>query len=529
MSISIQHLTYIHSDKEILFKELNLTINKGDHCSLVGNNGSGKSTLLKIISGQLSPASGTVVCSSDPYYIPQHFGQYSNQTIVQAMHILPKIEALHAILSGNVSTNHFEILNDDWNIEERAKAALTAWGLANKNLCHSMSSLSGGEKTRVFLAGMEIHSPSVILMDEPSNHLDLSGRERLYDFIRRTSATLLIVSHDRTLLNLLSTTHELTSNGIVSYGGNYNFYKEQKQIKLNALQQQLEEKDKELRLAKKIARETIERRNKQNVRGEKANIKRGVPRIVLHSLKSKSEQSTAKLNDIHIEKSENIRKDISRIRTSLPNVSTLKTDFNHSSLRTGKALIIAQDINFRYHDQSLWKEPLNFTLKSGERICIEGANGSGKTTLLRLMMGVLKPTEGTLTRTDFNYIYLDQEYSIIRNERTVYQQAEEFNLRKLPEHEVKIILNRYLFPASIWDQPCHHLSGGEKMRLIFCCLMIGNNTPDLFILDEPTNNLDIQNIEIITSTIKDYSGTVIVVSHDTYFKDEIGIERCISI
>lgn len=529
MSIAIQHLTYIHSDKEILFKDLNLSISKGDKCALVGNNGSGKSTVLRIIAGQLSPASGNVVCPDDLYYVPQHFGQYSHLTIAQALGIHPKIEALHAILSGDSSDHQFTLLNEDWTIEERAEAALASWGLTDKGLGHPMSALSGGEKTRVFLAGMEIHGSSVILMDEPSNHLDFIGRKRLYEFVKRTSATLLIVSHDRTLLNLLSTTHELTPQGIVSYGGNYDFYKEQKQIKQTALQQQIEEKDKELRMARKVARETLERREKQNVRGEKSKAKSGMPRILLNSLKGKSEKSTSKLTDVHTEKSERLRKELSQIRSTLPNLSTLKTDFNNAALRTGKTLVTAQEIRFRYDKQSLWEQPLSFQIKSGDRICIEGSNGSGKTTLLKLITGELTPTEGTMSRAEFHSVYLDQEYSIVQNERTVYQQAEEFNLRQLPEHEVKIILNRYLFPASVWDQPCRNLSGGEKMRLTFCCLMISNNTPDLFILDEPTNNLDIQSIEIITSTIRDYSGTVIVVSHDTFFKEEIGIEKCISI
>lgn len=121
---------------------------------------------------------------------------------------------------------------------------------------------------------MEIHAPSVILLDEPTNHLDTEGRKQLYEFVKRTSSTLIIVSHDRTLLNLLNTTCELTRSGINVYGGNYEFYKEQKGIMMNALQQQLEEKEKELRLAKKTAREMAERKNKQNVRGEKANIKK---------------------------------------------------------------------------------------------------------------------------------------------------------------------------------------------------------------------------------------------------------------
>ena len=118
---------------------------------------------------------------------------------------------------------------------------------------------------------------------------------------------------------------------------------------------------------------------------------------------------------------------------------------------------------------------------------------------------------------------------MLRADLTVYAQAERYNVNNLPEHELKMRLNRFLFSALAWDKPCEQLSGGERMRLIFCCLMISNNTPDVFVLDEPTNNLDIQNIEIMTSTIRDYRGTVIVVSHDQRFMEEIGVERCIDL
>ena len=176
-------------------------------------------------------------------------------------------------------------------------------------------------------------------------------------------------------------------------------------------------------------------------------------------------------------------------------------------------------------EQFLWKTPLSFQIKSGDRLCVKGLNGSGKTTLLKLITGQLQTQTGTLTRADFTYVYLNQEYSIIDDRNSVLEQAYAFNSRNLPEHEIKIILNRFLFPASEWDKSCRKLSGGEKMRLAFCCLMISNNTPDMFILDEPTNNLDIQSIEIITATIKNYTGTVIVISHDDYFIKEIGIDQ----
>lgn len=290
-----------------------------------------------------------------------------------------------------------------------------------------------------------------------------------------------------------------------------------------------------MRIARKVARETAERRAKQNVRGEKANMKKGVPRIVLNALQGKSEKSTSKLNSVHQEKAEKLTDERNLLRGSLSPTAVLKTDFNSSSLHSGKILVTAKDVNFSYHSEQnppknpLWQTPLSFQLKSGDRIRIEGANGSGKTTLLKLITGQLQPAVGTLIRANFTSVYLNQEYSIIDDRNTILEQAYTFNTRNLPEHEIKIILNRYLFPASEWDKSCRKLSGGEKMRLAFCCLMISNNTPDMFILDEPTNNLDIQSIEIITNTIKNYTGTVIAISHDNYFIREIGVDQRIAL
>lgn len=259
MSIIVKQLSYIHHDKEPLFHNINFSVPKGQKVSLIGSNGSGKSTLLGIIAGRLQPSEGEVIYQDGlPYYVPQHFGQYDHYTVAEALQISEKLRALHAILEGNTDTTNFTILDDDWNIEESAYSALSKWGLSHIRLSETMKNLSGGEKTKVFLAGTYIHSPTNMLLDEPSNHLDKTGRELLYDLIKNNNATVIIVSHDRTLLNLIDITFELTHNQIEVYGGNYEFYKIQKAEQQEALQSQFEEKQKELRKARNIARETAE-------------------------------------------------------------------------------------------------------------------------------------------------------------------------------------------------------------------------------------------------------------------------------
>lgn len=529
MSLTIQQISYIHPDNETLFRAISFIVNKGEKVALLGPNGCGKSTLLQIIAKKISPTEGEIIYPSEPYYVPQHFGQYDEMTVAQALFIDRKLEALHAILAGDATAENFDLLDDDWGIEERSIAALSSWGLDHIHLDQSFSHLSGGEKTKVFLSGLQIHSPEIILMDEPSNHLDAQSRQKLYQFITSSPATILVVSHDITLLNRLPLMYELGQERITTYGGNYDFYKEQKRLQLEALQSSLEEKEKELRLAKKIARETAERKQKHEVRGKKQKEKSGVGKMAMDTLQDKAEKSASKLKDVHEEKSGQLQKGIEELRKALPDNRAMKVDFNASDLHIGKILVKGKEIEFSYGDTPLFTHPLSFIIRSGDRLVIKGNNGSGKTTLVKLITGKLSPTKGEMERADFTYIYIDQEYSLIRDDRTVYQQAEEYNNRHFPEHEIKMLLSRYLFPHGTWDKPCSKLSGGEKMRLAFCCLMIGNQKPDMILLDEPTNNLDIQSIEIITSVIKEYKGTVVAISHDAWFVSEINTTLCVEL
>lgn len=530
MSIVLQGISYIHSDNTVLFRNIDLTVNKGQKVALVGNNGCGKSTLLRILAGMLSPQEGEIITPSRPYYVPQHFGQYDGMTVAQALGIDQKLKALAAITNGETSIEHFNTLDEDWTIEERALASIHAWQLGHIRLDQPMGTLSGGEKTKVFLAGIAIHQPSILLLDEPTNHLDKRSRERLYRLIASARETLLVVSHDRTLLNLLTSLAELTPRGISLYGGNYEFYKEQKELEQEVLQERLSDKEKELRLIRKTAKEVAERKQKHDSRGKKHNIKQGMPKIMMGALKNQAERSTSKQKDIHEEKEESVSNDLKLLRSSQIDTQAMKLDFSASGLHNGKILVTAKAINFGYEDaRLLWDSPLDFQIKSGERWVVQGDNGSGKTTLLKLITGQLIPTAGDLIRAEFSYTYIDQEYSIIHDSLTVYEQAQTFNSRHFQEHEIKMLLSRYLFPHGTWDKTCDKLSGGEKMRLVFCCLMIGNQTPDLFILDEPTNNLDIRSIDIITSMIKDFKGTVLLISHDSYFIREMGTTQTIDL
>ena len=525
----LQDISYQHPNRDVLFSDINLTLNSQEKIALIGNNGSGKSTLLKIIAGELQPKTGFIKSDSNVYYIPQIFGQFNNYSIAEALGIDKKLNALKEILNGSVNEENMEVLNDDWSIEDRIKEAFTYWNIPDFHLNQKLENLSGGQKTKLFLAGMMIHQPDLILMDEPTNHLDLTSRNLLYDFINSTSKSLLIVSHDRVLLNLLDKTCELNKNGISVYGGNYDFYSEQKKIEQNALEQNIENREKGLKKAKEKERETIERQNKLDARGKGKQEKSGVSRIMMNTLRNKAENSTSKLKSVHSGKIDNIRENLHTLKDNLSGVDKMKINFDNSQLHKGKILVKAEQINFNYNQENLWKNNLDFQIISGERIAIKGGNGSGKTTLIKLILGEINPTFGEIYLSEKKTIYIDQEYSLIKNELSVYEQAQKFNIGNLEEYEIKTILARFLFYKNDWDKKCEFLSGGEKLKLMLCCLSIQNISPDMIILDEPTNNLDIQNIEILTSAINDYAGTLIVVSHDNRFLEDININKPISL
>ncbi len=509
----------------LLFNSIILTIPSRTKSALVGSNGMGKSTLLKILAGEIEPLEGSITIQNEIFYVPQMFGNFDDFTIAECLKIDKKLDALQKITDGEVDEAYFETLNDNWDIEERARQALAYWNLNNLDFTQKLDNLSGGQKTKVFLAGITIHQPEVILLDEPTNHLDQESRHLLYDFIEKTNSTVVMVSHDRTLLNLADTIFELSNQGISTYGGNYDFYAEQKEIENEALQNDIHSKERALKKAKEKERETLERKQKLDARGKGKQEKSGVARIMMNTMRNNAENNSSKLKAVHAEKISGISGELRELRSSVRSTDQMKVNFNDSHLHSGKILISAEEINYAYQEIDLWQKNLSLEIRSGDRIAIKGSNGSGKTTLIKLLLGNLQPSVGKIARSDFQWIYIDQEYSLIDRTMTVYEFVQQFNDRTIPESEVKTLLARFLFGKETWDKKCEVLSGGERLRLLLCGLSISQKAPDLIILDEPTNNLDLQNVEILTDSIKDYQGTLLVISHDAVFLEEIGVMR----
>ena len=295
------------------------------------------------------------------------------------------------------------------------------------------------------------------------------------------------------------------------------------------MDQDISEKEKAARKAKEVERLAKQRKQKRDSRGKGKKTKEGVSRIMMNTLKNKAENSSAKLHNVQSEKIGQISESLQNLRASRSKVGQMKVNFDDSSVHLGKVLINAKGVNYVSNKEPLWNQNIDIQIKSGDRIAFAGSNGSGKTTLVKVLLGALSPQNGTIERAQLSSVYIDQNYSLLDHHLTVYHQAEAFNSGKLEEHEVKIRLNRFLFNSMDWDKRCETLSGGERMRLALCCLTISASAPDLIVLDEPTNNLDLENIEMLTTAILDYQGTLLVISHDSFFLQEVGITTTVNL
>ena len=397
----------------VLFENISLGLSEGQRVGLIAKNGSGKTTLLNILSGKEGYDSGTISFRRDLRvgYLEQDPQYPEELTVLEACfhHGNSTVELIKEYercmeTEGHPGLDEILVRMDHekaWEYEQKAKQILSQ--LKIRDFSQHVKYLSGGQLKRVALANTLITEPDLLILDEPTNHLDIESIQWLEEFLINNGKAVIVISHDRTLLNLLPAICELSSQGLTYYSGNYDFYKEQKTLQQNALTQQLEEKQKALRLARKVAREVEERKAKQNVRGEKASIKKGIPRILMGGLKNNAENSSSRLSSIHAEKAEKLQTEMAGIKSSLSQTDKLKTDFNASHLHTGKILVTARDVNFHYPNypnhtaspaetphtettaKSLWASPLTFQLRSGDRLSLKGKNGSGKTTLLNVI------------------------------------------------------------------------------------------------------------------------------------------------
>ena len=526
--IILKNISYILPGGKKIFENLSFSFNS-ELIGLVGKNGIGKSTLAKIITGKLTAQGGSVEVSGRLKYLPQILDEWLDLNIAEIFLIKNKYEALKRLENGKGDKEDLFILDDDWELFNRIEFIKDKAGISHIDLDRKYASLSGGEKIRCLLASLLIENPEFIILDEPTNHLDNEGRNMIYDFVQNWKKGMIVISHDRILLRLMNSIVELSSIGFKSYGGNYDYYIEQKKLEDEAVQKEIRNVTVELKKSIEKKLNVIERQQKRNISGEKRAEKSNLPKIIAHQLKGSGEKTLKKLKDIHNEKINETEKKLSDIKQRQRSYINIKFDINEKNNYKQKNIVTAEKINFSYGKKKIWMNNLSFGIYGEERIELKGKNGTGKTTLLKMIRGELKNSAGSLEVRTKKIGSLDQDISILNEELSILENINNSSGRKLPEHELRIRLGRFLFYKDDVFKKAGVLSGGERMRAGLACLLSSHDSPDLIILDEPTNNLDLESIEELTNGLNKYRGAILVVSHDPDFLKDIGVQRIIDL
>ena len=331
---------------------------------------------------------------------------------------------------------------------------------------------------------------------------------------------------DRTLLRLMKIIVELSSVGVKTYGGNYDYYLQQKKMEDEAVQREIRNITVELKKSIEKKNRVIQRQQKRNINGEKKSEKSNLPKIMANQLKGSGEKTLKKLKEIHNEKIHETEKKLSEIKQKQRTNINIKFDINSKGHYKQKNIVTAERINFSYdQNKNIWVKDLSFCIYGGERIELKGKNGSGKTTLLKMIRGEIKKSKGKLEVRTGKIGSLDQDISILNNAINILENIKNVSGGKLTEHELRIRLGRFLFYKNDVFKKAGVLSGGEKMRAGLACLLSSYVTPDLIILDEPTNNLDLESVVELTNGLNKYHGAILVVSHDPDFLKEINVKK----
>ncbi|MGI6491068.1 MAG: ABC-F family ATP-binding cassette domain-containing protein [Pelotomaculum sp.] len=488
----------------MVFTGLNLTIAEGECAGIVGINGAGKSTLLKILTGELPPDKGEVIRAKNLSlaYLPQEGGLDSDKSIwdelvsvfAQLIDIEKQLRALEAQMAdaSQHGTGSYRQLLDNYDqlsalykssggftYESSIRGVLNGLKFSDVDLNTPVNTLSGGQKTRLSLARCLLREPDLLILDEPTNYLDMDNLAWLEQYLQSFRGAVLMVSHDRYLLDALATTiYELTQAGLTRYSGNYSSFIEQK-----ALLQEQQLKNYE--------------RQQQEIARQEDFIQRNMAR------KSTTKRAQSRLKAL--EKIERLERPEEERRVALS---------FRAAQSSGKEVLQVSNLSIGYSGQPLLRG-LSFLVTKGERVALIGPNGIGKSTLLKTIAKELPPLEGQLkTGHKVEIGYYDQEQRSLSGHKQVLDELWD-RYPHLDEVEIRTVLGRFLFPGDGVKKCVGDLSGGEKARLTLAALML--KQANFLILDEPTNHLDLPAREVLEEALQDYQGTIIFVSHDRYF------------
>ncbi|MEU0914628.1 ABC-F family ATP-binding cassette domain-containing protein [Streptomyces althioticus] len=516
-SLTCHSLSFTWPDGTVVFEELDAAFGPG-RTGLVGLNGSGKSTLLKLIAGELTPAEGSVKVSGEVGRLPQTVTLDTSLRVDEALGIAAKRAALHAIEAGDVAEEHFETVGDDWDVEERAVATLGELGLGHIGLDRTVGEVSGGESVMLRLAALLLSRPDVLLLDEPTNNLDLYARRRLYAAVKSWQGVLVVVSHDRELLDLVDQIADLRAGGITWYGGNYTAYEEALAVEQEAAERMVRVAEADLRKQKRELADAQVKLARRKRYGQKMWDNKREPKVVMGERKRQAQVAAGKHRIMHEEKLAEAKERLDDAVDAVRDDDEIRVDLPFTAVPPGRQVLTVMDLEPVYGARVK-----GLDLRGPERVALIGRNGAGKTTLLRTIAGELAPESGEAT-AHVPLRFLPQRLDVLDPELTVAENVARF-APGATNNRIRARLARFLFRGARADQQASTLSGGERFRATLAALMLAEPAPQLLMLDEPTNNLDIASVRQLTTALESFEGALVVASHDLPFLESIGITR----
>ncbi|TNY35329.1 ABC-F family ATP-binding cassette domain-containing protein [Thermomonospora catenispora] len=505
---------------------------------LVGLNGSGKTTLLRLIAGELRPQSGTITVSGTVGHLPQHLPLGTARTVSDLLGVTEIRAALHAIERGEATEENFAVVGDDWDVEERARAELDRLGLGGVDLDRTVATLSGGEAMMVGLAALFLRRPDVLLLDEPTNNLDLDARRRLQEAIGSWPGVLIVVSHDRALLEGVDEIADLYDGRLRTFGGNFSAYRKALAVEQEAAERAVRAAESEVRRQR---RDLMEARLKlaRRARHGRMQAERGSePKIVLGARRRAAQESAGKYRLLHEERLRRARERLAEAEEAVRDDEEIRIELPRTRVPAGRTVLVVTGLTppggaadpapsggGGQEEPADRARPLRELIVRGpERIALTGPNGSGKTTLLRAVTGE-RPLPGVEVRVGVEGVrHLPQRLDVLDDSRSLVDNVRAFAPDASP-NEVRAGLARFLFRGERADRLAGGLSGGERFRAVLAALLLADPAPQLLLLDEPTNNLDLASVRQLVQALEAYQGALLVVSHDLPFLEELGITR----
>ncbi|TXC95031.1 ABC-F family ATP-binding cassette domain-containing protein [Streptomyces sp. ISID311] len=519
-SIVCTGLGFAWPDGSPVLENFPLTIGPG-RTGLIGLNGAGKSTLLKLIAGELTPTAGSIKVAGEIGYLPQHAPLDTQLRVDEVLGIARARAALHAIEGGDAREEHFTAVGDDWDVEERARATLDQLGLPGIDLDRTIGEVSGGECVLLRLAALLLRRPDVLLLDEPTNNLDRAARERLYAAVTGWSKVLVVISHDRELLELVDRIADLRDGEVHWYGGNFHAYEQALAVEQEAAERMLRVAEADVQRQKRELADAQVKLARRARYGNKMNATKREPKIVMNERKREAQVSAGKHRIMHTERLKEARERLDEAAEAVRDDDEVRIDLPHTAVPPGRTVLSLEALHTRYG------APTDLEVRGPERIALTGRNGSGKTTLLRTVAGELPPAGGTV-QAHVPYRFLPQRLDVLDDALTVAENVARF-APDATQNRIRARLARFLFKGARADQQAGTLSGGERFRASLAALMLAEPAPQLLLLDEPTNNLDIASVRRLVTALESYEGALVIVSHDLTFLREIGITRWLAL